>query len=397
MGKSTKMAALMARRAARGFILFSSASRREIVTTQPTGAAILCHRLCASRRVAPVYRFACVSRFSTTISAPAEDSITQSILKEKSTAEQGSDGKEGREDKKDEKPKRDWTKISIYATFAMFGIAGFVSLVEMGRPLRDENGQVVKDEFSNDVVFVAYFRRAWKEMMGYKTMIEEPSREKLLPDPLQEPYYQPPYTLVLEMTGVLVHPEWTYASGWRFKKRPGLDYFLSQVGPPLFEVVIYTREQGFTAYPLIDSLDPNGYIMYRLFRDATKYMNGHHVKDLSSLNRDMGKVVIVDCDPHAYQLQPSNAVGLPKWDGNSDDRTLFDLAFFLRTIATSGVEDIRPVLDYYRSEDDPLEAFKRNQARLQEEQARKIEEEAESKKSVAPLGSWSRGFFGARR
>ena len=33
-----------------------------------------------------------------------------------------------------------------------------------------------------------------------------------------------------------------------------------------------------TAYPLLDNLDPQGYIMYRLFRDATKYMDGHHVK-----------------------------------------------------------------------------------------------------------------------
>lgn len=78
-------------------------------------------------------------------------------------------------------------------------------------------------------------------------MIKDPSREKLLPDPLTEPYYQPPYTLVLEMTGVLVHPDWTYQTGWRFKKRPGVNLFLQQVGPPLFEVVIYTSEQGFVS------------------------------------------------------------------------------------------------------------------------------------------------------
>ena len=35
-----------------------------------------------------------------------------------------------------------------------------------------------------------------------------------------------------------------YSTGWRFKKRPGIDYFLQQVGPPLFEVVIYSQEQG---------------------------------------------------------------------------------------------------------------------------------------------------------
>ena len=35
-----------------------------------------------------------------------------------------------------------------------------------------------------------------------------------------------------------------YSTGWRFKKRPGIEYFLQQVGPPLFEVVIYSQEQG---------------------------------------------------------------------------------------------------------------------------------------------------------
>lgn len=43
-------------------------------------------------------------------------------------------------------------------------------------------------------------------------MIRDPSRDKLLPDPLKEPYYQAPYTLILEMTGVLVHPDWTVSS-----------------------------------------------------------------------------------------------------------------------------------------------------------------------------------------
>lgn len=40
-------------------------------------------------------------------------------------------------------------------------------------------------------------------------MIIEPTSPKLLPEPLKEPYYQPPYTLVLELTDVLLHPEWS--------------------------------------------------------------------------------------------------------------------------------------------------------------------------------------------
>jgi mitochondrial import inner membrane translocase subunit TIM50 len=121
-------------------------------------------------------------------------------------------------------------------------------------------------------------------------MIQEPSRDKLLPDPLTEPYYQPPYTLVLEMTDVLVHPDWTvclyfallcnqnkiiffskfnfvlyfqYQTGWRFKKRPGVDFFLTQVGPPMFEVVIYTAEQGFVSALSILLLDSNKQYNFR--------------------------------------------------------------------------------------------------------------------------------------
>ena len=32
--------------------------------------------------------------------------------------------------------------------------------------------------------------------------------------------------------------------------------------------------------------------MYRLFRDATRYVDGHHTKDLFALNRDLKKVMI---------------------------------------------------------------------------------------------------------
>ncbi|XP_033935854.1 mitochondrial import inner membrane translocase subunit TIM50-like, partial [Pseudochaenichthys georgianus] len=114
-------------------------------------------------------------------------------------------------------------------------------------------------------------------LQAVSVMIIEPTSPKLLPDPLKEPYYQPPYTLVLELTDVLLHPEWSLATGWRFKKRPGIDYLFQQLAP-LYEIVIFTAETGMTAYPLIDSIDPQGFVMYRLFRDATHYMDGHHVK-----------------------------------------------------------------------------------------------------------------------
>ncbi|XP_023441240.1 mitochondrial import inner membrane translocase subunit TIM50 isoform X1 [Dasypus novemcinctus] len=253
-------------------------------------------------------------------------------------------------------------KVALWLA-GLLGAGGTVSVVYIfGNNSVDETGAKIPDEFDNDPVLVQQLRRTYKYFKDYRQMIIEPTSPCLLPDPLQEPYYQPPYTLVLELTGVLLHPEWSLATGWRFKKRPGIETLFQQLAP-LYEIVIFTSETGMTAFPLIDSVDPHGFISYRLFRDATRYMDGHHVKDISCLNRDPARVVVVDCKKEAFRLQPYNGVALRPWDGNSDDRVLLDLSAFLKTIALNGVEDVRTVLEHYALEDDPLEAFKQRQSR----------------------------------
>lgn len=132
------------------------------------------------------------------------------------------------------------------------------------------------DQYSGS--WLAPFYRITNALFYWKDYIAEPSREKLIPDPIPLPYHQPKYTVVLEMKNVLVNPEWTYQTGYRFKKRPALDYFLDIVGYPNFELVLYTSEPAMTANPVVESMDPKQKIMYRLYRDCTKYMNGHHVK-----------------------------------------------------------------------------------------------------------------------
>lgn len=79
----------------------------------------------------------------------------------------------------------------------------------IGSPKVDENGNIIEDEFSGMPPLQQFTSRIWRELNYYQKMIQEPSRKKLLPDPLTYPYIQPPYTLVLEMTDVLVHPDWT--------------------------------------------------------------------------------------------------------------------------------------------------------------------------------------------
>ncbi|ELU04538.1 hypothetical protein CAPTEDRAFT_220287 [Capitella teleta] len=328
--------------------------------------------------------------------APADTTAAQE-------SEKSQDKKEDKKEKKDDEKNTFFHKYGVWLglgsmTLSFLSAGGYLYLYVWGPPAKDGDGNEIVDQYSHLPWWKAYLKRTLSEAHFFKKMIQEPSSKQLLPDPLQEPWYQPPYTLVLELTGVLLHPDWTLNTGWRFKKRPAVEYFLQQVGPPLFEVVLYTHEQGFTASALVDGLDPNGYISFRLFRDATRYDNGVHVKDLDCLNRDLSKVIIVDCDPQAVAPHKRNSIGLKKWTGNDDDRNLVDLAHFLKTIATSGVDDVRSVLDFYNQSDDPLEAFKQNQIRLQEEleqqQAMKAQERAEKKSLV---GNWgSLGISGRR-
>lgn len=247
------------------------------------------------------------------------------------------------------------------------GVAGGLAY-EYGQ---EKPGQ--KDRFSNLPWGWAHLTRGWYQLReDMRETFAEPSHPVLLPPPIGEAYGHTPYTLVLELTGVLVKPEWTYKTGWRFKKRPYIEYFLKQCGPPLFEIVIYTQEQGATAFPVIDALDPESYISYRLFKDSTKYVKGTHVKELNQLGRKMERVIHLDWNAEACQTSPQNCFILPKWDGSSDDRALVDLSDFIREIANLEVEDVRPVLKYYSQFDDPIAKFKENQRKLEEAKAQNL-------------------------
>ncbi|XP_065511256.1 mitochondrial import inner membrane translocase subunit TIM50 [Caloenas nicobarica] len=326
--------------------------------------------------------------------ASGASGATAEVLRERLRRHQVPEGPPGRQEEEEaERQRRERVARARRVALRLAGLLGAgggVAIVYIfGTNAVDEHGAKIPDEFDADPVGIQQLRRTYKYFKDYRQMIIEPTSPKLLPDPLRDPYYQPPYTLVIELTDVLLHPEWSLVTGWRFKKRPGIESLLQQLAP-LYEIVVFTSETGMTAFPLIDSIDPHGFVSYRLFRDATRYMDGHHVKDISCLNRDPAKVVVVDCRRESFCLQPFNGLALPRWDGSSDDRALYDLAAFLKTIALSGVEDVRTVLENYALEEDPLAAFKRRRTQLEEEEQQRL---AEQKPAGLFLGGLAGRFW----
>ncbi|CAN8101509.1 unnamed protein product [Discula destructiva] len=201
-----------------------------------------------------------------------------------------------------------------------------------------------------------WWNRASTRMKEVMTYYHEPAFEKLLPDP--DPMFERPYTLVISLEDMLVHSEWTREHGWRLAKRPGADYFLHYLSQ-YYELVLFTTVPFAIAEPLVRKLDPYRFIVWPLFREATKYKDGEIIKDLSYLNRDLSKVIVVDSNASHVRNQPENAIVLPPWKGDPKDKELVGLIPFLEYIHTMQYSDVRKVLKSFEGKHIPTEFARR--------------------------------------
>lgn len=121
-------------------------------------------------------------------------------------------------------------------------------------------------------------------------------------------------------------------------KRPGVDEFLRELGK-VYEIVIYTASLSKYADPLLDRLDPENVIRFRLFREHCVQYEGNYVKDLSLLDRDISQTIIIDNSPMSYLFHPRNAIGCSSFIDDMSDRELESIQRFLFVIEKA--EDVR--------------------------------------------------------
>ena len=124
-------------------------------------------------------------------------------------------------------------------------------------------------------------------------------------------------------------------------KRPWVDYFMEEMGK-LYEVVVFTASLSKYADPLLDLLDKDKVIRWRLFRESCYPFQGNYVKDLTCLGREMEKVIIIDNSPHSYALQPQNALPISSFIDDPNDNDLLDSIPYLQELAQS--PDVTEVL-----------------------------------------------------
>ncbi|KAI7883626.1 NIF-domain-containing protein [Lichtheimia hyalospora FSU 10163] len=254
------------------------------------------------------------------------------------------------------------------------------SLFYYGRPFEDGR----QDKYANENPLTAAYHRCFDRYTEFQKKMHEPMWENLLPDPLPEPYNRP-YTLVINLDDTLVHSTWDSKHGWRHAKRPGVDYFLAYLSQ-FFEIVIFTSQTSFNAQPILDSLDPYQYAMYRLYREATRYVDGKYVKDLSHLNRDLSKVIIMDSNPDSFSLQPENGIKLRPFKGDAKDMGLLEYIPFLEAITYFAPPDVRPIIQRFEGEDVPAKWAKMEQE-MNDQHRLQWEAEQQTKPKMRNLGS----------
>jgi carboxy-terminal domain RNA polymerase II polypeptide A small phosphatase len=120
-------------------------------------------------------------------------------------------------------------------------------------------------------------------------------------------------------------------------KRPGVDQFLQRLSEH-YELLIYTASLSKYADPLLDKLDVNKVLSRRLYRENCAYFEGHYVKDLYLLNRDLSQTIIVDNSPMSYKFHTKNAIDCGTFIDDPSDTEMWQIADFLISIA--GTSDV---------------------------------------------------------
>lgn len=202
-------------------------------------------------------------------------------------------------------------KRQRFANFMFAATLGTMAagVVYLGRNW-DEEDLAKHPEVPNGWGLGLWWNRASTRMKEVMTYYHEPAFEKLLPDP--DPMFERPYTLVISLEDMLVHSEWTREHGWRLAKRPGADYFLHYLSQ-YYELVLFTTVPFAIAEPLVRKLDPYRFIVWPLFREATKYKDGEIIKVSSVTFRNPPPFRhLLYSDLFTRRTSPTSTVTYPK-------------------------------------------------------------------------------------
>jgi CTD nuclear envelope phosphatase 1 len=132
-------------------------------------------------------------------------------------------------------------------------------------------------------------------------------------------------------------------------KRPFCDDFLRRVSK-WYNLVVFTASVQEYADPVIDWLESERkYFSARYYRQHCTFRHGAFIKDLSSVEPDLSKVMILDNSPLSYMFHQDNAIPIQGWINDPTDNDLLYLVPLLEGLQY--VSDVRALLALRGGED----------------------------------------------
>ncbi|CAL8252745.1 unnamed protein product [Merluccius merluccius] len=156
-------------------------------------------------------------------------------------------------------------------------------------------------------------------------------------------------TLLFSSLNVIENADYTFNTTFQDHQykvyvvlRPYVKEFL-QAMAKVYEMFVYTSAKKGYAEKLLDILDPQRKLFrHRLYQEHCTCVLGHYIKDLTVLERDLSKTVILDNAPHTYPYHLMNTVPIKSWSGEQEDRELQRLVQYMEKL--SSADDFRDVL-----------------------------------------------------
>ncbi|KAM0272864.1 hypothetical protein ACHAQH_008550 [Verticillium albo-atrum] len=132
-------------------------------------------------------------------------------------------------------------------------------------------------------------------------------------------------------------------------KRPYCDDFLRRVCK-WYNLVVFTASVQEYADPVIDWLESERkFFSARYYRQHCTFRQGAFIKDLSSVEPDLSRVMILDNSPLSYMFHQDNAIPIQGWINDPTDNDLLHLVPLLEGLQY--VSDVRALLALRGGED----------------------------------------------
>eukprot|EP00998_Keelungia_sp_KM082_P006003 NODE_2280_length_1097_cov_29.569072_g2262_i0.p1 GENE.NODE_2280_length_1097_cov_29.569072_g2262_i0~~NODE_2280_length_1097_cov_29.569072_g2262_i0.p1 ORF type:complete len:287 (+),score=49.38 NODE_2280_length_1097_cov_29.569072_g2262_i0:74-862(+) len=146
----------------------------------------------------------------------------------------------------------------------------------------------------------------------------------------------------------------TFSTDVNVLVRPGARQLLNKLGSLGVELVLWTAGTENYACGPVDTMDPEGFIRHRIYRDD-RWFGRTGGKDIGRLGRDMDNVVLVDNSPSAH-VHETQGIRVQNFEGENGDQLLGRLEALLVDLAEF-VEDgftVSDALEYMSGQGDKL-------------------------------------------